>query len=151
LHRLQPVPVAVARHPALVPGGHRPQPDDLRQRRAARRARAERAAHRPVDLPARPARGRLPAARDRSARLLPAGDRLTMGTARPRVTRASASLAAIAALALPLCSNAATGPGRLALMPLPRQELGPGAAALVLAPGSGVDSNADAARHAGPG
>lgn len=36
-------------------------------------------------------------------------------------------------------------------MPLPRQELGPGSATLVLAAGSGVDSNADAARHAGPG
>ena len=36
-------------------------------------------------------------------------------------------------------------------MPLPRQALGPDAAALLLVQGSGVDSNADAARHAGGG
>ena len=36
-------------------------------------------------------------------------------------------------------------------MPLPRQVLGADAVALSLVPGSGVDSNADAARHAGHG
>ena len=54
---LQPVPVALARHAALVPGRHRAEPDDLRQRGAARGARPGRPAHRAVDLPARPARG----------------------------------------------------------------------------------------------
>jgi len=64
--------------------------------------------------------------------------------------KASATAAAIAALSLALPA-AGSGPGRLALMPLPKRELGPGAAALVLAADSGVDSNAEAARHAGGG
>jgi hypothetical protein len=46
---------------------------------------------------------------------------------------------------------AAIDPSRLALMPLPRQALGPDAAGLSLVNDSGVDSNADAARHAGRG
>ena len=45
LHRLQPVPVAVALEPALVPGDHGPEPDDLRERAPSGRARAVRAAH----------------------------------------------------------------------------------------------------------
>ena len=45
----------------------------------------------------------------------------------------------------------ATESSRLALMPLPRAALGVDAAAFVLVKGSGVDSNAVAARHAGGG
>jgi hypothetical protein len=65
--------------------------------------------------------------------------------------KAPATVAAIAALSFPLASVAGADPGRLASMPLPKRALGPGAAALVLAAGSGIDSNADAARHAGGG
>ena len=50
LHRLQPVPVAVARAPALVPGRHGLQPDDVRERVDARGARAGGAAHPALDL-----------------------------------------------------------------------------------------------------
>jgi hypothetical protein len=51
-----------------------------------------------------------------------------------------------------LCSVAsAAGTWHLDLMPLPRSALGPGSAALVLAPDSGVASNAYAARDAGHG
>src|SRR2546421_6603701 len=53
LHGLQPVPVAVARAAALVPGRHRGEPDDLRERGAARGTRAGGAAHPALDLPAR--------------------------------------------------------------------------------------------------
>lgn len=61
-------------------------------------------------------------------------------------------IAGVVACAAVLCSTAsASEPSRLALMPLPRQALGPAAAALSLLGDSGVDSNADAARHAGPG
>jgi hypothetical protein len=61
-------------------------------------------------------------------------------------------VAAIAAsVAVTCCSASAAGTGRLDLMPLPRSALGPGAAALVLAPNSGVVSNAYAARDAGHG
>ena len=61
-------------------------------------------------------------------------------------------LAAVAVCAAVLCpAAAALDPGRLALMPLPREALGPDAAGLSLADDSGVDSNADAARHAGGG
>ena len=48
-------------------------------------------------------------------------------------------------------TSADAGAGRLELMPLPRAALGSDTAALVLAPGSGVVSNASAARDAGPG
>jgi hypothetical protein len=49
-------------------------------------------------------------------------------------------------------ANAAEGAaGALELMPLPRADLGSGTGALKLAPGSGVVSNASAARDAGPG
>jgi len=44
---------------------------------------------------------------------------------------------------------AAVHRAQLALMPLPKGVLGPDAAGLVLTKDSGVDSNADAARHAG--
>jgi len=57
------------------------------------------------------------------------------------------TVAALAACAALLCSDAS----RLALMPLTKQELGPAAARLMLARDSGVDSNASAARNAGPG
>jgi hypothetical protein len=65
--------------------------------------------------------------------------------------RTPACVAAIAALTFPLSAAADPGSGGLALMPLPRRELGPGAAALVSGAESGTDSNADAARHAGGG
>src|SRR5437879_3211851 len=65
---------------------------------------------------------------------------------------AAARVAALAACAAVLCpAVAAFDSSRLALMPLPRQALGPDAVALSLAHDSGVDSNADAARHAGGG
>jgi hypothetical protein len=48
-------------------------------------------------------------------------------------------------------TSAGAAGARLELMPLPRAALGSDAAALVLAPGSGVVSNAAAARDAGPG
>jgi hypothetical protein len=61
-------------------------------------------------------------------------------------------LAAVAVCAAVLCpAAAAIDPGRLALMPLPKQALGPDAVGLALASDSGVDSNAAAARHAGGG
>jgi hypothetical protein len=61
-------------------------------------------------------------------------------------------LVAFAVLAAVFCpAAAAIEPSRLALMPLPRQALGPDAVGLSLASDSGVDSNADAARHAGGG
>ncbi len=61
-------------------------------------------------------------------------------------------VAALAISAVALCPAAsAAGPARLALMPLPRSALGPGAPALVLAGDSGVVSNAYAARNAGHG
>ena len=64
----------------------------------------------------------------------------------------AARLAAIAMCAAALCPTAAAfDPSRLALMPLPRLALGRDAAALSLVGDSGVDSNADAARHAGGG
>jgi hypothetical protein len=53
-----------------------------------------------------------------------------------------------------LCSAGsalAAGAGHLSLMPLPRSALGGGSASLVLAPDSGVVSNAFAARDAGKG
>ena len=76
VHRLQPVPVAVARAAALVPDRHRVQPDDIRERVDAGGARAERPTHHPMGLH--------PGARvlahgaddDRPAGLLPARDRL---------------------------------------------------------------------------
>ena len=45
----------------------------------------------------------------------------------------------------------AAGPRPLASMPPPQRALGPDAAGLSLSADSGVDSNADAARHAGGG
>ena len=65
--------------------------------------------------------------------------------------KTSASVAAIAALSFAVSALGDVAHGRLASMPLPKQDLGPGVAALVLSTDSGVDSNADAARHAGPG
>lgn len=63
--------------------------------------------------------------------------------------RRAAALAVSIAL---VCSAASVaGTPRLGLMPLPRSALGPGAMALLLAPDSGVVSNADAARDAGHG
>lgn len=50
-----------------------------------------------------------------------------------------------------LCGVSGKGTSHLELMPLPRRALCPIAAALVLAPDSGVASNADAARDAGHG
>ena len=65
---------------------------------------------------------------------------------------ALARLAALAVCLAIFCPiAAATEPSLLALMPLPREALGPDAAALQLVKGSGLDSNADAARHAGDG
>jgi hypothetical protein len=65
---------------------------------------------------------------------------------------AAARVVALAACAAVLCPAAAAfDPSRLALMPLPRQALGTDAVVLSLARDSGVDSNADAARHAGGG
>ncbi len=59
---------------------------------------------------------------------------------------------ALVLTAAALCPAAsAAGRGRLDLMPLPRSELEPGAAALRLATDSGVVSNSDAARNAGHG
>jgi hypothetical protein len=59
---------------------------------------------------------------------------------------------AFAACLAILCPAAgAFDPSRLALMPLPRQVLGLGANALLLANDSGVDSNADAALNSGDG
>jgi hypothetical protein len=55
--------------------------------------------------------------------------------------------AALAACAALLCADT----GKLALMPLPKQALGPDAASLSLTRDSGVDSNASAARNAGGG
>jgi hypothetical protein len=61
-------------------------------------------------------------------------------------------LVALTMCAAVLCpAAAAIDTGRLALMPLPKQALGPDAVGLALANDSGVDSNADAARHAGGG
>ena len=76
-----------------------------------------------------------------------------MGTDRGDPTGSVAvRLAAFAAGAAVFCQAAAgTNPARLALMPLPREALGPDAAGFVLARDSGVDSNADAARNAGGG
>jgi hypothetical protein len=63
-----------------------------------------------------------------------------------------ACLVACVASAAALCATAvAIDTNRLALMPLPRQAFGPDAAGLSIANDSGVDSNADAARHAGGG
>jgi hypothetical protein len=63
-----------------------------------------------------------------------------------------ARVAVFAVCAAVFCpSAAAIDPSRLALMPLPKKALGPDAAALTLANGSGVDSNAEAAIHAGRG
>jgi hypothetical protein len=56
----------------------------------------------------------------------------------------AATLAACASL---ICADTS----RLALMPLPREALGPDAAALTLARDSGIDSNASAAKNAGGG
>ena len=68
------------------------------------------------------------------------------------VVNAVARIAALAACAAVVCPSAsAVDPRSLALMPLPRQSLGPDAAALVLAKDSGVASNAAAARDAGGG
>jgi hypothetical protein len=61
-----------------------------------------------------------------------------------------AALACVAAL-LFAASAGADDRGRLTLMPLPRAALGADAARLVLARDSGVDTNVDAARHAGGG
>jgi hypothetical protein len=59
-------------------------------------------------------------------------------------------LAAVAVCAAVFCPGAAAvDPNRLALMPLPRQALGPDAAGMSLVDDSGVDSNADAALRAG--
>jgi hypothetical protein len=61
-------------------------------------------------------------------------------------------IAALAVAIALLCSVAsAAETGRLGLMPLPRSALGPGTGALMLAPDSGVVSNAYAARDAGHG
>jgi hypothetical protein len=66
--------------------------------------------------------------------------------------RIFAVLAALIACAAALSAIAAAGRvERLALMPLPRQTLGTGSAALALQSDSGVDTNADAARHAADG
>jgi hypothetical protein len=54
-------------------------------------------------------------------------------------------------IALLYSAASAAGTWRLDLMPLPRSALGPGTAALVLAPESGVASNAYAAHDAGHG
>ncbi|HEY1775778.1 MAG TPA: hypothetical protein VGG41_06430 [Solirubrobacteraceae bacterium] len=54
-------------------------------------------------------------------------------------------------IALVTCAASAAQTGNLDQMPLPRSELGPGTAALTLAPGSGVVSNAYAAHDAGHG
>ena len=59
VHRLQPVPVAVAVAPALVPGRDRVQPDDLRERGDARGARPGGPAHHPVGLHRRARRASL--------------------------------------------------------------------------------------------
>jgi hypothetical protein len=66
------------------------------------------------------------------------------------VTKAVAALAAVVAF---LADGAAAeiGPSRLALMPLPKQSLGPGAALLPLDPGSGVVTNAEMADDSSPG
>jgi hypothetical protein len=58
-------------------------------------------------------------------------------------------VAALAACAAALCSTAAAAPGKLALMPLPKQSLGADAQTFALTKDSGVDSNATAARNAG--
>jgi len=66
--------------------------------------------------------------------------------------RIVAGLAAAIVGAAALSSVAAAGRvEQLALMPLPRETLGSGGAALALLSDSGVDSNADAARHASDG
>jgi hypothetical protein len=57
------------------------------------------------------------------------------------------TVAAFAACASLLCADTS----RLAQMPLPKSALGAGAAPLTLTHGSGVDSNASAARNAGNG
>ena len=76
VHRLQPVPVAVAVAPALVPDRDRVQPDDLRERVDARGARAGGPAHHAVGLHRRAGVLAHRADGDRRARLLPARDRL---------------------------------------------------------------------------
>jgi hypothetical protein len=61
-------------------------------------------------------------------------------------------VAALAGSIALFCAAASAAPAsRLDLMPLPRSALGPGTGALVLAPDSGVVSNADAAHDAGHG
>ena len=50
LHRVQPVPVALARPYPVVPGGVGPQPDDLRERRPARPHGAGRTPYPDLDL-----------------------------------------------------------------------------------------------------
>jgi hypothetical protein len=66
-----------------------------------------------------------------------------------RIVPRLAAFAVCAAVCGP--AAAAIDPSRLALMPLPRQALGPDAVGLSLVSDSGVDSNADAARNAGGG
>src|SRR5450755_4817448 len=68
--------MAVAESPALVSGGYRVQPDDLRERRHALGAHTFGAAHEAVDLPARPARFGRAVYLHRRPRLLASGDRL---------------------------------------------------------------------------
>jgi hypothetical protein len=82
VHRVQPVPLAVAVEAALVPGDHGGEPDDVRERVAARRPRTRGAARRAVDLPRRARLLGLRADRGRRARLLPARDRLSRSPAR---------------------------------------------------------------------
>ncbi len=66
--------------------------------------------------------------------------------------KATTGFAAVAVCAAILCPVAgAVDPSRLAAMPLPRQALGADAVGLALLADSGVDSNVDAARHAGGG
>ena len=77
----------------------------------------------------------------------------------PRAVSATVAVVRCApSLLLPLACAAALAPGaaaaspaQLALMALPKQLLGPGAASLTRTPESGVDSNAAAARNAGAG
>ena len=65
--------------------------------------------------------------------------------------RALTFLACLAGVLVLAAPSGAAPPSLLARMPLPKQALGPDAAALPLAADSGVDSNANAAKNAGPG
>jgi hypothetical protein len=67
------------------------------------------------------------------------------------MTRLAAMLALSAAMLVDAASAAEITRGKLALMPLPKQSLGAGAALLPLDPDSGVVSNAKAADDSAPG